>query len=267
MLNDFSGKAVLVTGGTMGIGLACGLAFGRVGAHVYLTHRWGTADEDEVRRRFAEVGAPEPEIVEADVSHDPDTVALMERIQEDHDGIEVLVSNVCVVIPTEGIASYSRRAMYKSLEYSAWPLVAYTEQAHKTFGRYPRYVVGSSSDGPSTYYERYEYVAISKAVMEVLCRYLTKHLATEDIRINMVRTRNVPTDSGLLIHGEGYPEFVKRFGGESHFIEASEVGDTVLALCSGLLDAVKGQVINVDKGGTFCDNMMRIWNGREGFGL
>ena len=64
-----AGKAVVITGGTKGIGLACGLAFGQVGARTYLTHRWGSADEDELRRRFAEVGAPEPVIVEADVSN------------------------------------------------------------------------------------------------------------------------------------------------------------------------------------------------------
>ena len=54
MINDYNGKAVLVTGGTMGIGLATGLAFGRNGAQVYLTHAWGSADEDEVRRIMIE---------------------------------------------------------------------------------------------------------------------------------------------------------------------------------------------------------------------
>ena len=44
--NKLDGKAVLITGGTDGIGRACGLLFARQGAHVYLTHRWGSADED-----------------------------------------------------------------------------------------------------------------------------------------------------------------------------------------------------------------------------
>ena len=46
---DYRGKAVLVTGGTDGIGKATGLAFGAFGAQVYLTHRWGSADEDALR--------------------------------------------------------------------------------------------------------------------------------------------------------------------------------------------------------------------------
>jgi len=39
MMRDYDGKVVLITGGTKGIGLATGLAFGRLGAHVWLTHR------------------------------------------------------------------------------------------------------------------------------------------------------------------------------------------------------------------------------------
>ena len=49
MWNDFRGKAVLVTGGTRGIGLATGLAFGRRGADVTLTYKWGAEDEDAIR--------------------------------------------------------------------------------------------------------------------------------------------------------------------------------------------------------------------------
>ena len=41
MFTDYRDKVVLITGGTKGIGLACGLAFARQGAQVVLTHRWG----------------------------------------------------------------------------------------------------------------------------------------------------------------------------------------------------------------------------------
>ena len=50
--NDLTNKAVIITGGTDGIGRACGLLFARHGAHVYLTHRWGSADEDELKAAF-----------------------------------------------------------------------------------------------------------------------------------------------------------------------------------------------------------------------
>ncbi|MFC1574614.1 SDR family oxidoreductase [Gemmatimonadota bacterium] len=267
MTRDYDDKAVLVTGSTKGIGLATGLAFGREGAHVYLTHRWSSADEDEVRARFTRAGAREPVIVEADASLDEDTVTLMELIHQEHDSLEVLVSNVCVVPVGEGLESWSKRALFKSLEYSSWPLVAYLQQAKETFQRYPRYVIGTSSDGPDVFYKGYEYVALSKAVLETFCRGFAERLQGEDVRINVVRTRNVITESALALHGRDYPDFVRRYAGESHFIMPEEVGDTILALCSGLLDALAGKVINVDRGGSFSDNLMRLYGKREEFGL
>ena len=267
MLNDFRGKAVLVTGGTKGIGLATGLAFGREGAHVYLTHKWGSADEDEVRRRFADIGAPEPGILEADVIDDDDTAALMERIHQEHEHLEVFISNVCITQPAQGLASYRKRSLLKSVEYSAWPLIGYLQQIHRRFGRHPRYVVGISSDGADHYFSHYEFVAASKVVMETLGRYLAKHLAGEDIRINMLRTRNVLTDAVDEIFGPRYRAFLGRYAGEQYFIQPDEIGDAALALCCGLLDAVSGQILQVDKGMAFADTVMRLFDHGDALGL
>lgn len=267
MLNDYNGKAVVITGGTKGIGLATGLAFGRHGAHVYLTHAWASADEDEVRKQFADAGAPEPAIVEADASREEDTQSLLEQVARDHDGVEMLLSNVCVVQITRGFEDLSQRALNKSLEYSAWPMVGYLQQIKKKFGKYPRYTVGTSSDGPDHYYQGYELVALSKAVMEVFAQYLVRHLTPEGASINILRTRNVITESALAVHGEEYPDFMRKYGGESHFITCEQVAESILALCSGLLDAMNGQIVNVDKGGPFSDNLMRMYRRREQWGL
>ena len=52
MIGDYRGKAVLVLGGTSGIGLATALAVGKQGAACTLTYRFGSADEREGRARF-----------------------------------------------------------------------------------------------------------------------------------------------------------------------------------------------------------------------
>src|ERR1700690_1876815 len=94
MLNDFKGKAVLITGGTKGIGLATGLAFGQQGAHVTLTNKWGSADEDDIRDQFLRRKAPVPSIVEADAGSNEDTKALLQELKKKHERVEVLISNV-----------------------------------------------------------------------------------------------------------------------------------------------------------------------------
>jgi NAD(P)-dependent dehydrogenase (short-subunit alcohol dehydrogenase family) len=256
---DLAGKVVLVTGGTMGIGLATGLAYGRAGARAILTYRWGTADEEEVRARFRAVGAPEPLILEADVSRGEDTTALLERIAEEHDGVDVLVSNVAFALRVAGLGDYERRGLEQSLDYTAWPLVAYTRAIRARFGRYPRYVIGFSSDGPDGFFQNYDFVAMSKAVLETMCRYMNFRLFDEQVRVNVIRSRLVRTESFDATVGAELHELLDKLGGfEDCYTTPEEIGNAALARGSGLLDAVGGQVIMVDKGFEFFDNLMGI---------
>ncbi|MEE9382328.1 MAG: SDR family oxidoreductase [Nannocystaceae bacterium] len=264
---DFSGKAVLVTGGTSGIGLATGLAFGRCGANVYLTHRWGSADEHQVRARFAAVGAPVPDIVEADVSVEEDTHKLLDRVQTRHDRLEVFVSNVSFAQVTRSHLDLRRKGLARSIGYSAWPLVGYMQAVQRVFSRYPRYVVGMSSRGPDCFLPGYDLVAAAKTVMEVMCRHLTVELHAEDIRINIVRANPVDTASLTATFGPDFVPFCRRYHGEDFFIREQEVGDAALALCSGMMDAIKGQVLVLDRGLSFADNVVRLFHHRERYGL
>lgn len=268
MRNDYRGKAVLITGGTKGIGLAIGLSFARVGAHVYLTHKWGSANQQELLQQFAAIpNALMPTIVEADVKEDSETEALLDIVAKDHDHVEVFVSNVCIVQPAQGVESYRKRSLLKSIEYSAWPMVSYPQIIKKKLGRYPHYIVGISSDGPDHYFSNYEFVATSKAVMETFCRYMAKHLGPEGVIVNVLRSRNVLTDAVYEIFGEAYTDFLGKYAGEEYFMQPEEIGDAVLAMCSGMMDAMSGQVIMVDKGMAFADTLMNLLDRRHELGL
>lgn len=258
-LHDQRGRVVLVTGGTMGIGLATALAFGSRGAHTVLTYHWGSADLDDVRRQFAAVGAPAPLCLEADVANDDDTRALLEQIATHHAGIDVLVSNVAFAQRTTGLDDWTRRALLKSIDYSAWPLAAYTQAIQARFGRYPAHIVGLSSDGPDGFFMNYDFVAASKAVLETFCRYLNFRLFAHGSRVNVVRSRLVRTASFDATFGPEFHAFLEALGGfEDCYTTPEEVAAAVFALGSGLLDAVGGQVIMVDKGFEFFDNLMGI---------
>jgi NAD(P)-dependent dehydrogenase (short-subunit alcohol dehydrogenase family) len=261
-MNDLRGKAVLITGGTMGIGLATALAFAREGAVCTLTHKWGTADEDDVRRRFEEEYLRPPRIIQADVAREEDTVKVLEEIRASHSQIEAFISNVSVALVVQDLEDYNKRSLFKSIEYSSWPLFAYPQKIKQVFGKYPRYVVGLSSGGPDHYYQNYDFVAASKAVMETLCRYLNYRLFDECVRINVVRSRLVRTESLRATFGRDFEAFAERFNMKRQFISPDEVASAVLALCSGLMDGVSGQVLMVDRGTSFFDNLMRLYNER-----
>ncbi len=266
-INDFTNKAVIITGGTNGIGLATGLAFARQGAHVYLTHRWGSADEDQIRAQFKDAGAREPAILEADVSVDEDTEALLETVGKDHDGVEVLISNVSFAHVSQDPSDLSKKALKRSINYSAWPFIGYLQQIKSKFSRYPRYAIGMSSRGPEYFLPGYDFVAASKIVMETFCRYLTTDLLDEDIRINVLRANPVETASLEATFGPEFAPFCKKFYSDRFFVDPEEVANAALGLCSGLMDGVKGQVLLLDRGCGFADNVVRLFTHRERYGL
>ncbi len=255
---DLSTKTALITGGTRGIGLATAKALSQAGARCVLTHRWGSADPEEIRRQFAELQAPQPMIEMADVSHPDDTMELMARIGESCDGVDIFISNVAFAARTPELASYRKRSLFTSLEYSAWPLVEYVEAIQEAFERYPQYVVAISSDGIDRYYPGYDFVAASKSVLEVLTRYLGVHLADHGCRVNGIRFGMVDTESFAAMFGDQIWDFLEQQGiSRSHILSPQQCGRAVLALCSGLLDAMQSEVITVDQAMAFEDNMMR----------
>ncbi len=251
----------------MGIGLATALTFGRMGARCTLTYKWGSADLDDVRKRFADIGAPEPLILEADVANAGDTAALMAELKKRHDGIHAFISNVSNAVIIGSLDDYKFRGLVKSIEYSAWPLWEYTKTIHDVFGTWPKYVVGMSSTGPDHYSAGYDFMAASKAVMETLVKYLNYRLFDEDCRINVLRSRTVKTESLRLTFSAEFETWSKPLMKESHWIPAQEVADACVMLCSGLLDGVRGDVLTVDRGTQFFDDFMRLWTERFELGI
>jgi NAD(P)-dependent dehydrogenase (short-subunit alcohol dehydrogenase family) len=264
---DYRGKSVLITGGTRGIGLATALAFGRCGARCTLTYRWGSADEDDLREQFRAIGAPEPLLIQADVAQSADCRELLRELHDRDLFPTAFISNATGAVVVRELPDLTERAVLQSVRYGGWPTYEYLLRMREIFGRYPRYVVAMSSDGPDRYSIGYDLVAASKAVLETLCRYLTYRLRHEDVRINVLRSRAVRTEAFESVFGPELVPLAHRLGYQDCFVQPDEVGRAALALCSGLLDGVRGQVITVDRGAAFFDDLCWIYQRREGLGL
>lgn len=254
---DLQGHTALITGGTKGIGYAAARELAMAGVQTFLTYKWGTAEEDEIKRDFDKMKAPQPVMIQADVSVSEDTALVMQEISKNADSVDIFISNVGFAQRTMSLDDYKKRSLYKTLDYSTWPLIEYTQKIRQVFGRYPKRVLAISSNGPDHFYQGYDYVAASKALLEHFSRYLSVHLFPEGSRVNAIRFGTVRTESFNAIFGEDFFDYITKNGlSEDMILTPEECGKAIFAFCSGYLDAVNGQVINVDYGLPFQDNSM-----------
>ena len=257
---DFSGKVVLITGGTRGIGLETGLSFGKRGALCVLTYRWGDHDAEAIYKNFEQQNAPKPILVQADVSNNDDTKTLLEQLkQQGIKNIDIFISNVSSAMIINSFEDYTLKGLKQSISYSTWPMVSYTKEIFNAFKKYPKYIMGISSTGPVNYSIGYDYVAASKTVMEVFVKYMNYRLRGHDVCINAVRSRAIKTQSLENTFGKDLEDFAKKFVPDNYWIQPEELSEAIVALCSGYCDSITGQIVTVDKGTSFFDNLMEIY--------
>ena len=247
-----AGSTALVTGGTRGLGKAIGVELARAGAAVFLTHRWGSASEADVAAEFAAAGVPAPSVVECDVSDRKAVLDLMGTIRERTGRLDAVVSNVAFAKIVREISDLKKSALDLSLAYSAGPLVDHVQAAREVLGRYPRYVIAISSDGPDVCHPGYDLAGASKAVLETLCRYLAVRLRPDGVRVNAVRPGLLDTASSRATAGDAAIDAVKGRA-PSAVQDPRGVARACVALCSGLMDSVTGQVLVVDEGWSLVD--------------
>jgi NAD(P)-dependent dehydrogenase (short-subunit alcohol dehydrogenase family) len=266
-MNSQAGRVVVVTGGTRGLGLATARVFAAHGAQTVLTHAWSSADEQEVSDGIVEAGGPPPLIVRADVTRSDDTAALAQTVHERFGKVDALIGNASVSLVVGGMDDYTERGFLKSLRGTGWPTFEYLRAIRRCCGSYPRYVVVMSSDGPDRFTPGYDFVAAGKAAAEALVKYAAYRLRDEGVRINVLRSRAIRTESFDGTFGGDFYGFLRQFVTEDWFMRPDEVGRAAFALCSGLFDGVSGQTITVDRGSTFFDGISYIYERRAELGL
>ncbi|MES2264404.1 MAG: SDR family oxidoreductase [Pseudomonadota bacterium] len=253
MFNNFGEMTVLVTGGTKGIGRATVESFVKAGAKVYGTYFWGD-NLDELEDHFSQY-PNRPTFLQADTSDEEATVRLIEAIAQENKKIDALIVNAAFAPQFKD--HYKFRELLDSIEHNAWPLVTYLDCIKQKLGQYPRYVVATTSEGHrSCHIQGYDYVAASKAVLEALTKYIG---VRENIIINCISPGVVDTEAFELVFGKKAQTFIRKFDPE-FIVQPEAVGNVSVALCSGLMDSVRGQVIPVDNGRMFTDNFAK-WIG------
>ncbi len=234
--------AVLVTGGSRGIGLAIARRFAQLGARTvaigYLRNDRAAEDAaGELRRLGAE-----PVLLRGNVSST--------RVAGQVEALGPL--DAVVHSAATGVI---RPALETSDKHFDWTLAA-NARAFLSLARaaVPQMqpgssIVGVSSLGSGRVLEDYALVGTSKAALEALVRYLAVELAPRGIRVNAVSAGLVDTEA--LEHfpnRERMLSWSRERTPAGRLVEPEEVADAVAFLCSPQAEMIRGQTLVVDGG-------------------
>jgi 3-oxoacyl-[acyl-carrier protein] reductase len=246
---DFSGKTVLVTGSSRGIGAAMVRAFA---AHKCNTIVNYVADPDgrnesEARQVASEIGAKV--IVQCNVADREQVARMMSEIQERAGGVDILVNNAGIL----------KDRTIKKMAAADWDDVLkinLTGAFNVTQGALPlirsggRIINISSVNAVLGFFGSANY-ASSKAGLIALTKVTAREVARQQITANAVAPGFINTEMT-----QGMPEDVtKQFIAQiplGRFGNPDEVVNAVLFLASPLANYITGQVLHVN-GGFFMD--------------
>jgi 3-oxoacyl-[acyl-carrier protein] reductase len=239
-----TGKRVLLTGGSRGIGRAIAIGLARAGAKVTACYNRESEDVERLRGELAEIGGGS-RLVQADVS-DP---ASVERFVSD---ARQALGSFDALINNAGIVSHKP---IDQLELEEWRRVidtnltgAYqvTKAALPAMGEGASIVNITSAVAMRGMPARTHYIS-SKAGMIGFTRALCKEVGGRGIRVNAVAPGIIETDQTAGLDEAGRARYaglaaLNRLG------RPEEIADLVLYLTSDRSSFVSGQTINVDGG-------------------
>jgi len=241
---DFSGKLVIVTGGTKGVGKSLAEAFTTCGARVIVTY---SSDDAAAQNLKISDSAGLLEVVKFDVSSYSEVENFFNDLEENKIAVDVLVNNA-------GVRRDSVLGMMKEADWSRVIDINLTgtynmckfavlNMMKQRFGR----IINITSPGRNYGFEGQANYSASKAGIVGLARSLSKEVAKRKITVNCVSPGFIETELIDSLPDELKKEYVKmiplrRFG------TASDVFPLVLFLASDEASYITGSVFDVDGG-------------------
>lgn len=244
---DLTGKKVLVTGGSRGIGAACCRFFARAGAAVWVHYRQAEAEAQKVLEEARSLSDQPHEMAAADLAVARDVEALFDAIRDRWGALDVLVANAGVWLE-DPLEDFSDDVYVKTLEVNvhgvfrcvqrAAPLLAETEDGN---------VVTISSTAGQRGEARFSPYAASKGAVIAATKSWAVELAPE-IRVNSVAPGWVDTDMSAEALAAGAEEEALGEIPLRRIATAEDVAGPVLFLASPLARHVTAAVVNVNGG-------------------
>jgi 3-oxoacyl-[acyl-carrier protein] reductase len=256
VLTPITGRSVIVTGASKGIGKGIARVFARHGAQVLLAARdlsQGEAAAAEIR-----AGGGVASAVAADVSRAADNLRMAQTAVERYGGIDVLCCNAGI-FPAAKLFDMSEADWDQVLDVNlkgTFLSVQACLSELKARGR-GRIVITSSITGPITGYPGWSHYGASKAGQLGFIRTAAIELAPHNITVNAVLPGNILTE-GVEALGSDYMAKMTSAIPAGRLGSVEDVAYAALFLASDEAGFISGQTIVVDGGQVLPESHMAL---------
>jgi 3-oxoacyl-[acyl-carrier protein] reductase len=243
LFTPLTGRTVIVTGGTKGIGKGIARVFVRAGANVVVVGRGAEAGE-----AAAEELGSRAEFVTADVGVAADCERMAAETVERFGGIDVLCANAGVFpdAKLEDMTEADIDAIFATNVKGTMLSVKACMGALERSG-HGRVVLTSSITGPITGYPGWCHYGATKAAQLGFLRTAAIELAPKGITINAVMPGNIETE-GLDELGPEYRQAMEASIPQKKLGKVEDIGYAALFFATDEAGYITGQTIVVDGG-------------------
>ena len=247
----FAGRVAVVTGGAAGIGFATARAFAAAGAQVVIVD----LDDERLRSAAGELGVDH---VSADLTREPDVVAMVAAVAERHGQIDILV-NLAGIYPPASIEEETLAGWKRLIEVNLDSTFLCCKHAlpHMRARCYGR-IVNTSSGTVSLAPPGLSAYVATKAGVVGLTRVLSREVGPDGVTVNVIMPGLIATPRALATFGDGEGseggavfdaaiehQSIKRSG------EPEDIAHGILFLCEEASSWMTGQTLQIDGGWNF----------------
>ena len=248
MFTSISGRSVLVTGGTKGIGKGIAAAFAAQGAQVAITGRHAGLGE-QTAAELAAIGGGPVSYLHGDVADPASCAEVVAQTQDRHGGsLDVVCANAGV-FPAAPLAEMTPAELDEVLSINLKGTFYVVQSALPALAAsgHGRVIVTSSITGPVTGFSGWTAYGASKAGQLGFLKSAALELARQKITVNAIMPGNIATE-GLADMGAEYIAGMEAAIPLGHLGSVADIAAAALFFASDEAGYITGQTLVVDGG-------------------
>ncbi|WNF00352.1 SDR family oxidoreductase [Streptomyces luomodiensis] len=245
---ELTGKTVIITGGSRGMGQRLALKVGGEGANVVVNYRRDAAAAEETVAQIEQAGGSAL-AVQADVSETDAVESLVSAAADRFGKIDVVVANAAASA-FKPLSEIHAHHVGKTMGITVQGLLDLARASARHMPPGGRIVAVSGWDSFRVL-PGHGLLGAAKAAMESMVRYFAVELGRQGITAVGICPGPIDTDSFRFYAGEAWEEYERQWLSQTPsgaYPEPEEVADVMAFLCSPRSAAINGQTIVVDGG-------------------